>query len=111
MTPVYLSCCVCFHDELVVDFDLQTPKPYDRMKIFTLLLGLCAAASVIAVEDNQNVEKRQLSSILSELEHDIESAVDCAGCDVRITCPGLPNVFPFSVSRNLELRNQMVECA
>ena len=62
---------------------LQTPEPRDKMKISTVLFGLCAAASVVtAVKENQDLEKRQLSSILSELEKAVESAADCAGCEV-----------------------------
>jgi len=65
----------------VADSGLQTPEPYDKMKIFTALLGLIATVSVVTViADNQDLEKRQ---ILSELAHDIESAVDCAGCKVK----------------------------
>ena len=71
----------------MADFGVKTPEPCDEMKIFTTLLGLCAAASVVsAIEDNQDVEKRDFfGSILTTLAHDIESAVDCAGCQVR-TC-------------------------
>jgi len=54
------------------------------MKIFTALLGLLATVSAVtAITDNQDLEKRQFGTILSELEHDIVSAVDCAGCKVR----------------------------
>lgn len=62
------------------------------MKIFTTILGLCAAASVVnAIEDNQDLGKRQFGSILTGLEHDIEGAVDCAGCQVRTrTSPSVP---------------------
>jgi hypothetical protein len=57
-----------------------------KMKIFTALLGLLTVTSVVtAITDNQDLEKRQLGAILRELGQAIESAVDCAGCQVR-TC-------------------------
>lgn len=85
-TPIsYLSCCACLHEGLAADFGVKSPEPCDEMKIFTALLGLCAAASVVsAIEDSQDVEKRrQFGAVSTALGHEIESAVDCAGCQVR----------------------------
>jgi len=55
-----------------------------------ILFGCFATATVAtAIEhtSTSNVEKRQLSFLLKELESAIESAADCAGCQVSsVTC-------------------------
>jgi len=75
------------------------------MKIFTALLGLLTAVTVItAITDNQDAEKRQLGVLLKDLGQAIESAVDCAGCQVRnlhVTNPIRYLVFLLSL-RSLE---------
>lgn len=56
------------------------------MKISKAIFWCLAAASAVtasAISDVARLEKRQLSTILSELESAIESAVDCDGCQVN----------------------------
>ena len=61
------------------------------MKFSKAILFGCFATATVATAIEQpstsNIEKRQLSFILKELESAIESAADCAGCQVSsVTC-------------------------
>lgn len=66
-----------------IDFESR-----DKMRISKAILGYLAAATAVSAVDNApTFEKRQLSTILSELESAVESAADCAGCQVNNFTP------------------------